>query len=63
MLQMIDRGERCSSAGASRAIVRALNLPFFSFLKVTQFHGPAAGHGLGAGNRPCRTIPEVKWEA
>jgi hypothetical protein len=34
--------------------VRALNLPFFSFLRLTFFHGPAAtlaGIGLYAANR------------
>ena len=55
VLQALDRGERPSSADASRAIVRALNLPFFSFLRVTFFHGPAAaicaGLGLYAANR------------
>jgi adenylate cyclase len=55
VLQVLDRGERPSSAEASRAIVRALNLPFFSFLRVTLFHGPAAaifaGLGLYAGNQ------------
>ncbi|MGH7419505.1 MAG: hypothetical protein ACREKB_17165, partial [Candidatus Rokuibacteriota bacterium] len=54
VLQALDRGERPSSADASRAIVRALNLPFFSFLRVTLFHGPAAalfaGIGLYAAN-------------
>jgi len=54
VLRALDRGERPSSADASRAIVRALNLPFFSFLRVTLFHGPAAalfaGIGLYAAN-------------
>jgi adenylate cyclase len=54
VLQVLDRGERPSSADASRAIVRALNLPFFSFLRITFFHGPAAaifaGLGLYAAN-------------
>ena len=55
VLQALDRGERPTSAAASRAIVRALNLPFFSFLRVTLFHGPAAalcaGLGLYVANR------------
>ena len=55
VLQALDRGERPTSADASRAIVRALNLPFFSFLRVTLFHGPAAalcaGLGLYVANR------------
>jgi adenylate cyclase len=54
VLRALDRGDRPTSADASRAIVRALNLPFFSFLRVTLFHGPAAaifaGLGLYAAN-------------
>ena len=42
VLAAVDRGERPASAEVSRAIVRALNLPFFSFLRVTLFHGPTA---------------------
>jgi adenylate cyclase len=41
-LEVIDRGERPDPQVVSRAIVRALNLPYFSFLRVTFFHGPAA---------------------
>jgi adenylate cyclase len=55
VLRALDRGERPTSADASRAIVRALNLPFLSFLRVTLFHGPAAaifaGLGLYVANR------------
>ena len=51
---MVDRGERPEAYAASRAIVRALNLPYFSFLRVTFFHGPSAalmaGGGMVAGN-------------
>ena len=54
VLRVVDRGDRPTSAEASQAIVRALNLPFFSFLRVTLFHGPAAaifaGLGLYAAN-------------
>jgi adenylate cyclase len=42
VLAVIDRGERPEPHAVSRAIVRALNLPYFSFLRVTFFHGPAA---------------------
>jgi adenylate cyclase len=54
VLAVVDRGERPSSYDASRAIVRALNLPYFSFLRVTFFHGPSAalmaGGGMWVGN-------------
>jgi adenylate cyclase len=49
VLRALDRGDRPTSADASRAIVRALNLPFLSFLRVTLFHGPAAALFAGAG--------------
>jgi adenylate cyclase len=49
VLEVLDRGERPSSADVSRAIVRALNLPFFSFVRVTLFHGPVAALGAGLG--------------
>ncbi len=42
VLAVTDRGERPAARDVSRAIVRALNLPAFSFLRVTLFHGPAA---------------------
>ena len=42
VMAQLDRGEAPSSAAVSRAIVRALNLPFLSFVRVTLFHGPAA---------------------
>jgi adenylate cyclase len=49
VLAVLDRGERPVSAAVSRAIVRALNLPFFSFVRVTLFHGPVASLGAGLG--------------
>ncbi|HEU4371810.1 MAG TPA: adenylate/guanylate cyclase domain-containing protein [Methylomirabilota bacterium] len=49
VLEALDRGERPSSRDASGAIVRALNLPFFSFARVTLFHGPAAAIFAGIG--------------
>src|SRR3970040_947282 len=42
VLAVLDRGGRPASPDVSRAIVRALNLPFFSFVRVTLFHGPVA---------------------
>ncbi|MBM3218471.1 MAG: GAF domain-containing protein [Candidatus Rokubacteria bacterium] len=54
VLAQVDRGERPSPYDVSRAIVRALNLPYFSFLRVTFFHGPSAalmaGGGMVVGN-------------
>src|SRR5215475_1591636 len=47
VLAVIDRGERPASRDVSKAITRALNLPAFSFLRVTLFHGPAAAGGAG----------------
>ena len=47
VLAVVDRGERPTSREVSRAIVRALNLPFFSFVRVTLFHGPIASVGAG----------------
>ncbi len=41
-LARIDRGERPSPAEISQTIVHALNLPFYSFLRVTFLHGPLA---------------------
>ena len=49
VLQVVDRGGRPDSKHVSRAIVRALNLPFFSFLRVTLFHGPMATVGAALG--------------
>jgi adenylate cyclase len=41
-LERLDRGETPSQAEASEAIVRALNLPYYSFVRVTFLHGPMA---------------------
>src|SRR4030095_15740298 len=43
VLGKLERGETPAPAETSRAIVRALNLPYYSFLRVVLFHGPAAG--------------------
>ncbi len=42
VLRVLDRGQTPDKADVSKAIVRALNLPFYAFLRVTLFHGPAA---------------------
>lgn len=41
-LARLDRGQEPSRAEASTAIARALNLPFFSFMRVNLIHGPLA---------------------
>lgn len=41
-LRALGEGRTPSSRQASEAIVRALNLPFYSFVRVTFLHGPAA---------------------
>jgi adenylate cyclase len=41
-LARLDRGERPTPAQASAALVAALNLPFYSFVRVTFMHGPMA---------------------
>jgi adenylate cyclase len=42
ILSRLDRGERPPTDEVSQAIVHALNLPFYSFLRVTFLHGPLA---------------------
>jgi len=41
-LQKLDAGQAPTQIESSQAIVRALNLPFYSFLRVTFLHGPCA---------------------
>src|SRR4051794_36737736 len=41
-LAKLDRGETPTPAEASAALARALNLPFYSFVRVTFVHGPMA---------------------
>src|SRR5690349_21583925 len=41
-LERLDRGERPSEEEASAALARALNLPFYSFVRITFVHGPMA---------------------
>ena len=45
-LTRIDRGERLTPAEASATLVRALNLPFLSFMRVTLLHGPMAAAAI-----------------
>ena len=42
VVAQLDRGETPSDKDLSEALVRALNLPFYSFLRVTFLHGPGA---------------------
>jgi adenylate cyclase len=49
VLEVLDRGATPDPRDVSRAIVRGLNLPFYSFLRVSLFHGPAAALLTGAG--------------
>lgn len=42
VLRMIERGQTPSREAASAALVRTLNLPFYSFMRVTFLHGPLA---------------------
>ena len=48
VLATIDGGRRPDPYDVSRAIVRALNLPFYSSVRVTLVHGPGATILLGA---------------
>src|ERR1700759_5532924 len=41
-MELLDRGETPTREEASAAIVRALNLPYSSFVRVTVLHGPMA---------------------
>ncbi len=41
-LSRLDRGERPSIGDTSAALVRALNMPFLAFLRITLVHGPLA---------------------
>jgi adenylate cyclase len=41
-LARLDRGEAITPTQASAGLARALNLPFYSFLRVTLLHGPMA---------------------
>ena len=53
-LSRLDKGETPDAEQASAALVRALNLPFYSFLRITFAHGPmataAAVFGMEAAN-------------
>jgi len=45
VLRELEQGGRPAREAVSRAMVRALNLPFYSFLRVTFVHGPLAALG------------------
>jgi adenylate cyclase len=45
-LAAIERGEQPSREAGSAALARALNLPFYSFVRVTFLHGPMATAAL-----------------
>ncbi len=45
-LERLDRGETLDRPTASAALARALNLPFYSFLRVTFVHGPVGAISL-----------------
>ncbi len=42
VLAQFDRGEDPSDSEVSKALARAINLPFYSFFRVTCIHGPGA---------------------
>jgi adenylate cyclase len=58
-LSRLDRGEVPHPAQVSAALVRALNLPFYSFVRVTFMHGPMASVAvlivMGVGNEFAHT--------
>lgn len=47
VLAKLDRGETPSTHDTSKAIVDMLNLPYYSFMRVTLFHGPSAAILVG----------------
>jgi adenylate cyclase len=60
-LGKIERGERPTHEEVSRALVRALNLPFYSFLRVTFVHGPLASGALTAGLYVCNAFLDTNY--
>ncbi|HVT02045.1 MAG TPA: adenylate/guanylate cyclase domain-containing protein [Thermoanaerobaculia bacterium] len=42
VLEVLERGDKPTEEALSAATIRALNLPFLTFTRVTLFHGPAA---------------------
>ena len=48
VLEQLDKGEDPTASDISKALVRALNLPFYSFIRVTFIHGPGATSALSA---------------
>jgi len=45
VLERFDAGETLASEDVSPAVAQALNLPFYSFIRVTFIHGPLAAGG------------------
>lgn len=45
-LERLDRGEVPTADELGAAIVRALNLPYYSFMRVVLFHGPGAAGAI-----------------
>ena len=65
-LAPLARGERPTPAEASAAVVRALNLPFLSFMRVTFLHGPMSTVALlviMAGANLIGGAGYVLWQA
>ena len=66
VLAVLDRGERPDAHAVSQAIVRALNLPYLSFLRVTFFHGPSAaifaGLAMLISNQIVSEQPFAGWQ-
>jgi adenylate cyclase len=61
-LAKLDAGDVPSKEEASWAIVRALNLPFYSFMRVTFVHGPLATISVITGLLIVDTFFKVQFE-
>ena len=62
-LRRIEQQGKPSSEDVSRAIVRALNLPYLSFIRVTFVHGPLATGMLILGMLIANRYLEAGYEA
>ncbi len=65
-LEALDRGESDDVEVLSNALVRALNLPFLSAMRVTFFHGPLASLvvvGATLGTQPYFQGGYTEWQA
>lgn len=54
-LRALDRGEKPPQPVVAEAVVRALNLPFYSFMRVTFLHGPMVTVMV------CMALPFGNW--